>query len=228
MMKAVLIRVAIDSHYGGDVGPIFEDGSFEYVPIPEDKHTNETRMYYLTKGRSGHLLSDFVRKDHAERLIHYDPEFETFTYGDANTRPLTDLEKGDYVVFYAGLRPYETDKHERGLYIIGYFVVDDIYKIESVLKDGGLRKILSNNAHTKSVRPETDIIIIKGNEESKLLKKAILISEFGAKKHWLASVKFTKIIGMHERYPQGYDLRRSSPRLVTGDYAKKLVRFIHQ
>lgn len=34
-MKAMLLRVGIDTGYGGTLGPIFEDGSFEFVPIPE-------------------------------------------------------------------------------------------------------------------------------------------------------------------------------------------------
>jgi hypothetical protein len=34
-MKALLLRVGIDKGSGGIYGPIFDDGSFEFVPIPE-------------------------------------------------------------------------------------------------------------------------------------------------------------------------------------------------
>lgn len=36
-MKAMLLRVGIDTGYGANaLSPIFDDGSFEYIPIPKD------------------------------------------------------------------------------------------------------------------------------------------------------------------------------------------------
>ena len=59
-----------------------------------------------------------------EQSIHFDPEFETFTYGDP-TRPkssLKRLDEGSLLVFYAGLKGW--DFHcEPALYIVGYFLV---------------------------------------------------------------------------------------------------------
>jgi Nucleotide modification associated domain 3 len=40
--KALLLRVGIDRGTGGGLGPIFPDGTFEYVPIPERKRTRIT------------------------------------------------------------------------------------------------------------------------------------------------------------------------------------------
>ena len=37
MTKAVLLRVGIDSGSGGIQGPLFNDGSFEYICIPDRK-----------------------------------------------------------------------------------------------------------------------------------------------------------------------------------------------
>ena len=34
-MNALLLRVGIDKGCGGTLAPIFDDGSFEFVPIPE-------------------------------------------------------------------------------------------------------------------------------------------------------------------------------------------------
>jgi hypothetical protein len=34
-MKALLLRVGIDKGCGGTLAPILDDGSFEFVPIPE-------------------------------------------------------------------------------------------------------------------------------------------------------------------------------------------------
>lgn len=32
-MQVVLLRVAIDTGYGGMLGPVLPDGSFEYIPL---------------------------------------------------------------------------------------------------------------------------------------------------------------------------------------------------
>ena len=34
-MQVVLLRVGIDTGSGSALGPLFKDGSFEYVPIPD-------------------------------------------------------------------------------------------------------------------------------------------------------------------------------------------------
>lgn len=39
--KALLLRVGMDRGTGGALGPIFDDGSFEYTPIPEREPTRE-------------------------------------------------------------------------------------------------------------------------------------------------------------------------------------------
>lgn len=62
-MKAMLLRVGIDKGAGGALGPIFEDGSFEYVPIPEDDPESiEDRTYKNTIGRAGKPLSTYLPK----------------------------------------------------------------------------------------------------------------------------------------------------------------------
>jgi len=49
-MKAVLLRIGIDTGCGGIHRPLFKDGSFEYVPIPNmtngegiDEHTIQSQ-----------------------------------------------------------------------------------------------------------------------------------------------------------------------------------------
>ncbi len=34
-MKAVMLRIGIDSGCGGIQGPLFHDGSFEFIPVPK-------------------------------------------------------------------------------------------------------------------------------------------------------------------------------------------------
>lgn len=40
-MKVALLRVGIDSGSGGMDGPLFADGTFEYLPIPDSTGVDE-------------------------------------------------------------------------------------------------------------------------------------------------------------------------------------------
>jgi hypothetical protein len=128
-MKAMLLRIGIDSKTGGALGPIYDDGSFEYIPIPEGWEIEERKTYRDIIGRKGKPLSEFLPDEIADCVAHCDPEFETCTYGDHSSPKrslLLKLEKNDLLVFYAGLDPYKNVKYERGLYLIGYFLVLDV------------------------------------------------------------------------------------------------------
>jgi hypothetical protein len=77
-LKIALLRVGIDSGSGGIDGPIFADGTFEFVPIP-DSMGLDARTY-------GNPLCNFSppsrRAATRSRSMHVDPEFASFTYGD--------------------------------------------------------------------------------------------------------------------------------------------------
>ena len=182
-MKAMLLRVGIDKGCGGTLAPIFEDGTFEYIPIPEeDPESTETRTYNNTFGRYGEIFGLYVPNKIKNEIMHFDPEFDTFTYGDSTSKRkfLLKLKKNDLLVFYAGLTPYENDKCPDGLYIIGYFTVKAIVDFND-LSDEETQKYsekFSNNAHIKRKMDQKDLIIVSGDEShSKLLRTPILISE---------------------------------------------------
>src|SRR4051812_40430279 len=104
-MKIALLRVAVDSGCGGCDGPLFKNGRFEYLPIPDDSRSDK-RTYGTVIGRLGKPLSYYFperRRTTVEDMpIHFDPEFETFTYGDPTSPKagLRWLEKGDILLFY--------------------------------------------------------------------------------------------------------------------------------
>lgn len=103
--NVVLLRVGIDSGSGGIQGPLFEDGTFEFICIPDNKRVS-IHTYGSMIGRDGKPLIGYFaesrRKVMAEQHVHVDPEFETFTYGDPTTpkRSLRHLKPGDLLVFY--------------------------------------------------------------------------------------------------------------------------------
>ncbi|MGB9693511.1 MAG: hypothetical protein ACPLYF_01560 [Fervidobacterium sp.] len=181
-MRATLLRVGIDKGNLGVFGPIFEDGSFEYIPIPECSLSKEDRAYKHIIGRSGKPLSIYLPERCKNIKVHYDPEFETFTYGDPTRRrkSLSEMKRDDILVFYAGLTPYKNKSYREGLYIIGYFTVEDVIDFNE-LSEEEIRKyckLYPNNAHMKRIDGTENLVLVvgqKGKDKSKLLSKAILI-----------------------------------------------------
>jgi hypothetical protein len=230
-MKAMLLRVGIDKGTDGVLAPIFTDGSFEYIPLSEkNNNTREKRTFNNTKSANGTYFSEYLPDKIINRKLHFDPEFETFTYGDQSVKRsyLLKLEKNDLLVFYAGLTPYKNTVHEEALYIIGYFQVEGVVDFNTLTPCE--RNIYAeqnkNNAHIKYNGFE-ELILIKGNNKrSKLLKKAILISK----------KKLNKIgRGYHAVSPEMEDLlgisgsiqRSIPPRFVKGEYFKNLIQLLN-
>lgn len=181
-MKALLLRVGIDTSSDGTLSPLFADGTFEYIPLSETNPKSwEDKTYKNVRGRYGRYLSDYVPSGIASRKLHLDPEFETFTYGDETIRRsyLLKLEKDDLLVFYAGLKPFKIKTEDMGLYIIGYFTVKDVYDFSKLDKNEILSILpsLSQNPHLKTAYDPSKLVIIKGDPgNSRLLDKAIRIS----------------------------------------------------
>jgi len=119
----------------------------------------------------------------ANRSIHFDPEFATFTYGDP-TPPkagLRRLEQGDMLIFYCGLKGWDFDS-EPALYLMGYFEVLAVGKPDD-FGDQEMQRLFANNFHVRHAqvlgRQRADLVLIKGSEKSRLLKKAVRISVLG-------------------------------------------------
>ena len=180
-MKALLLRVGIDKGCGGTLAPIFDDGSFEFVPIPESIPTPGAATYNERIGRKGKRLSAYVPPSIKNAPMHEDPEFLTCTYGDPTLKRyyLLKLVKGDLLVFYAGLQPFATDRYKEALYIIGYFDVESVAEFNK-LPEAELAKSLQqyrHNAHIKRQNSLRDLVVVAGDRDSRLLDKAIVISQ---------------------------------------------------
>lgn len=120
-MKALLLHVGVDhttdTHMTmGISGPVFDDGTFEFIPILElweentyflrrgaksfvvsdnseqemEPYTSESRTYaqlQASNGINGKLLSDFVPKEYCDAIVHFDPDLKDLTYGDRIDTP---------------------------------------------------------------------------------------------------------------------------------------------
>ncbi|EJN58231.1 Nmad3 family putative nucleotide modification protein [Halogranum rubrum] len=185
--RSIAINVGANTNMPGFRGPVYPDGRFEYVPIPEEKSTREAVPTY------GDLELGFdVPDDVRDTPVHLDPEFteyptcEHYSYGDdhgVKAGPLSKLEPGDSLLFYATLTFHgDADTAadwiapDWGAYLVGEFrvaraVTGDDYE---ALSDDG-RAAFSNNAHVKR-DPVDAKVLVEGDDTSRLFEYAVPLS----------------------------------------------------
>jgi len=169
---SVLLNVGSSGSNPNGRGRIFEDFSFEYLPIPE---TEETKVKVPTYRELGFSCVKFP-----DLPVHLDPEFETFTYGHVK-RGFGDIEcllklKRDNILFF-----YVTLQKREKWYpcIIGYFTNLELHDCRELTREqiqSFKYKGFANNAHLKRIDPYVDFLI-KGGKGSQLFKKAFPLSE---------------------------------------------------
>jgi hypothetical protein len=233
-MNVVLLRVGIDTGAGGMNGPLFRNGSFDYVPIP-DGYDIDQRTYGNSTGRHGRRLVEYFPEVRRERMdsqsIHFDPEFATFTYGDP-TQPkagLRRLQPGDLLVFYCGLAGWGWTA-DPALYIIGYFEIE-MAGLAADFSNTKLKESFAENFHVRHrrvFREQRDwLVLVKGNDNSRLLKKAHRISACGAncagKPLKILSPKMQKVFGT---FGGKVSIQRSPPRWVEADYVARAADYV--
>ena len=182
LRKALLLRVGIDRGTGGALSPVFPDGTFEYVPIPERKRTRDRASYATLVGRHGAPLANYLPRKLAQAHPHIDPDFKTATYGDAaprKRRQLSRLMPHDILVFYCGLAPFPPDEVAR-LFAIGYLRVKAVHRLSA--RDVGtrrkLRHRLGNTAHFVCRVPDRELVLVEGyRTRSRLFRRALPLGD---------------------------------------------------
>src|SRR5438093_346105 len=246
-MNIVLLRVGIDTGCGGMAGPLFSDGSFEFIPIDCDRNL-KGRTYGNLSGRHGDrkLIEYFPERLHSKMqdcFVHDDPEFKTCTYGDP-TRPkqsLQKLQKGDLLVFYAGLCGWEKCTEPTALYIIGFFNVAIVGLYPDLVTQYSKRKVheeFTENWHiahgdTNGRRykrgSKSELVLVKGGPGSKLLKQAIRLSaqkkklDRGGHRVFVLDPACEKYFGSFTKLNA---IQRSIPRWVKADRVETAARFV--
>lgn len=184
MVRSVAINVGANTNTPGFRGPIYPDGSFEFIPIPESEPTKEPVPTYGELGVSCELPEAVW-----DTPVHLDPSFvelglcEAYTYGDpfgVKAGPLLDLSAGDIVYFYASLSP-EGSGHpdwitrEWGVYVIGQFVlsIDPVDPAEWESLDAGSKEVLRSNAHWKRETFDAKVLLHGDDDQSALFDRAI-------------------------------------------------------
>jgi Nucleotide modification associated domain 3 len=236
-MQVVLLRVGIDTGSGGIHGPIFPDGSFEYIPIPDRFKSMriDNRTYGNTRGRTGQLLIDYFptgRRDKvAAQSIHFDPEFETFTYGDP-TPPkasLRRLTEGSLLVFYAGLEGWGFDCPP-ALYIIAYFEVANA-GLATSYHQADLGTMFGSNFHVMHGEvfdeQKERLVLVKGSANSRLLRTAVRISSMGTDRNGRPlqrlAPEMQRVFGSFDGHT---GIQRCPPRWVAAEIIPQAAEFI--
>ena len=229
-----MVRVGIDTGSGGIHGPLFLDGSFEYIPIP-DGFGLDQRTYGSTVGRHGKPLIDYFPQARQAKVrdqsIHFDPEFTTFTYGDP-TRPksgLRRLERGDMLVFYCGLRGWDLQS-EPALYLMGYFEVSAAGRANDFGR-GEVQALFGENFHVRHPSiyhtQASNLVLVKGSPRSRLLNKAVLMSAVGQDR----SGRPLKVLSPEMQETFGHfegkiSFQRSPTRWVAPAFVTRAVEFM--
>ena len=238
--KVVLLRVGIDSGCGGIQGPLFNDGSFDFVCIPDNKGVS-VHTYGNMVGRDGRPHADYFaesrRKVMAMRHVHVDPEWETFTYGDPTPpkKSLRTLLPGDLLVFYCGLQKWDADggwnrEHRPALYLAGFFDVT-FAGMAGDFDKKTLKTHFGNNFHvryrTVFEQQKDALVLVKGGPESRLFRRAYRISSEGndrsGKPLKVLSPAMQKVFG---DFGGHVSIQRSPPRWLEPEFVDKAVRYL--
>ncbi|OYR39779.1 MULTISPECIES: hypothetical protein [unclassified Halorubrum] len=118
--RAVAVNVAANTNQPGFRGPVYPDGSFAYVPIPESAATLPRERFPVDEPLPTYADLDLpfaVPSDLHATPVHLDPELpgvhgrDRATYGDPHgvkAGRIAGLAPGDWLLFYAtlSLRPH--------------------------------------------------------------------------------------------------------------------------
>lgn len=234
-MKVAMVRIGIDTGSGGIHGPLFRDGTFEYLPIPDGLRKDE-RTYGNRSGRHGRKLIEYFPKPRqtkmADHAIHVDPEFETFTYGDPTSPKagLRHLEQGDMLIFYCGLAGWGDFQSPPALYLMGYFEVLAAGRATD-FSSTDLYRLFAENYHVRHRDVYEDqkqkLVLVKGSLESRLLAKAKCISTMGQDRLGrplkVLSPEMQQILG---DFDGKISFQRSPTRWVAPTYTSQAAEFM--
>ncbi|MFC7167439.1 hypothetical protein [Halospeciosus flavus] len=195
MPRAVAVNVGANTNQPGFRGPVFPDGSFAYVPIPESEPIRDPAAA-PTYGDLAPRLPLAIPDDLRETPVHLDPSFadyprcSSYTYGDPHgvkARPLADLDAGDYVFFYATLscarREDGSDADasfaewltpEWGAYLIGHFRLASDPLVDPVRED--VPEHLHENAHYRRESFDAAVLLDGDPDASRLYDRAVPLS----------------------------------------------------
>ncbi|SMO42122.1 Nmad3 family putative nucleotide modification protein [Halorubrum cibi] len=202
--RTVAVNVAANTNDPGFRGPVYPDGSFAYVPIPESAETLPRDRFPVDEPLPTYADLDvpFALPDPLrDRPVHMDPEFpgvhgrEHATYGDPHgikAGPIGELEPGDWLLFYAtlSLRPAGWGGPDAEGGSVTERVDDDLAPDWGAYLFAGIRvdRVIENperaaaaeavptNAHLKRDPFDARVVVAGDTEESGLFERVVPLS----------------------------------------------------
>ena len=169
-------------------GPVFPDGAFEFIPIPEDRDLPGNHAVRYKDLRSFSEPSQDLLRYVPRRLwdwpTHNDPEFDTFTYGDncavsPRAASLKGMGPGDFLFFIARLERWDERGPTKryGFYLVGFLEIEEV--VEDV-KDRPKERVFERvraNAHVRrglsDPRLWDGFWVFAGSSRSRRFRKAV-------------------------------------------------------
>jgi hypothetical protein len=213
--------------------PIFNDGAFEFLPIPEDRRLEGDHLVRYRDLRSYYEgtrdLLRYVPRRAWDWPTHNDPEFDTFTYGDnCDTAPraagLKALRPGDFLFFLARLEDWGANggNGRFGFYLVGFLHIAEtnwLFRgVPSTRSENELSRF-RRNAHVLRARSDDSywdgFWVFRGDERSTRFRTAVPVTRE------LCSRIFTSADGSPWKWDEGRtDLQ------VIGSYTRSCRRVI--
>ena len=114
--------------------------------------------------------------------MHLDPDFEYLTYGDKGDRRgkgVASLDLGDFIAFYAGLKPIRPYRQKLVYALIGF------YEVEEIVWAGEVDKThMDDNAHLRKIAVnDYDVIVYANPMNSGRYRQCIPIGEYRDKSY---------------------------------------------
>ena len=204
--------------------PLFEDGAFELLPIPERP---------ASAGRNSVLLGGLTSWNDAARPLrrwipqglwrapaHLDPEFETLTYGDNCERApraaaLKRVVPGDLILFIARLEAWADGAFtgQAGFFLVGFLEVEAVLPcVRGRPVEGALQRFRAN-AHVRKGMNEARLWdgfwVFGGSARScrfrravpvdRALAERVFVTSGGAPWRWDGGRSELQVIGSYTR-----------------------------
>ncbi|MGA2239177.1 MAG: hypothetical protein ABSG74_08195 [Candidatus Bathyarchaeia archaeon] len=226
MTKIAFVNVGANASHGTLRSPIFEDDTFEFVPIPDvilSLFEHNRGLRYEELGASnGVAFREFIPAAYLVQFAHVDPDFTGFTYGDypnhGRAANLRRLSPKDYVIFFSRLVRWDEGHFngESGFYIIGFFEIETVFPDISRRPKKEVLREIEANPHV--IRGECDSMfydgfwIIKGTRRSKRFKKALSLDKRTIEK-----------FGLRDRFGHRWDWQKfRSEDAAIGSYMRSI------
>ena len=218
-----LVNIGVNSSHSAK-SPIFSDRTFELLPIPENSSvvSDSSRTYADLPAYNAEYseLTHFLPKNWENKHCHNDPDLESFTYGDNCDRVpkafgLRSVKEGDFLFFLARLEYYKADLFTgiAGFYLVGYLVIESVYKSLYQKPSEDVLSIIEKNAHVQRALDNSifwdGFWVFRGSPQSQRLKFAVPFTlEFASQvlrqangSPWVASFKRSalQVIGSYTR-----------------------------